>query len=218
MSELVKIDVFSDGSGTTKNKPAGYGWALIADGNTLMGEGNGLLDTGTNNDAELRGALSGLAECLKLVKEFHTEKPNHYEFDITLCADSKIILGWADGSFRFKQEEKSANYVLLRQLMQRLNAKTRWVKGHSGDKYNERCDALANLGRHGLGPGDQLPGKRRQKPKLRIGKRQEDTITIQYTTGIKVIDLCRNIIEDYDPQVHGVRAVGFTYNDGLEIV
>jgi len=133
------VEVYSDGSGTTKDKPAGYGFVVVVDGITTY-EGSGRLETGTNNDAELQGAIEGLDSL-------------HYHFDpeekieVWLVSDSEIILGWADGTRAFKQEDKIIKFQQLRNLMAEFKAKTRWVPGHKGEEHNERCDKLANAAR-----------------------------------------------------------------------
>jgi ribonuclease HI len=135
----MNIEVYSDGSGTTKNTPGGYGFVVVV-GGVKMYEGSGHLDFATNNDCELRGAIEGLDSL-------------HYHFDpeeltdVCLVSDSEIILGWADGERAFKQEEKILKYQQLRNLMGEFKAKTRWVPGHSGQEFNERCDKLANAAR-----------------------------------------------------------------------
>ena len=135
----MKVEVYSDGSGTTAKTPAGYGYVVVVDGVTRY-EGSGHLETGTNNDAELQGAIEGLDSL-------------HYHFDpeekieVWLVSDSEIILGWADGTRAFRQEEKIIKYQQLRNLMAQFNAKTRWVPGHTGEEHNERCDKLANAAR-----------------------------------------------------------------------
>jgi ribonuclease HI len=135
----VKIEVYSDGSGTVATKPGGYGFVVVVDG-VKSYEGSGHLDYATNNDCELQGAIEGLDSL-------------HYKFeledltDVHLVSDSEIILGWADGERAFRQEEKILKYQQLRNLMGEFKAKTRWVPGHAGEQFNERCDKLANAAR-----------------------------------------------------------------------
>lgn len=135
----MKIEIYSDGSGTTKDTSAGWGFVVVVDG-IKQYEGNGHMEFGTNNDAELRASIEGLDSL-------------HYHFepeeliDIWLVSDSEIILGWASGERAFKQEEKILKYQQLRNLMAEFKVKTRWVPGHSGQEFNERCDKLANAAR-----------------------------------------------------------------------
>jgi ribonuclease HI len=135
----MKIEVYSDGSGTTAKTPGGYGFVVVLDGVKAY-EGSGHLEFATNNDCELAAALEGLDSL-------------HYHFDpeelvdVCLVSDSEIILGWASGERAFKQEEKILKYQQLRNLMTEFKVKIRWVPGHSGQEFNERCDKLANAAR-----------------------------------------------------------------------
>lgn len=157
----MKIEVYSDGSGTSATKPAGYGWVIVIDGNKYT-EGYGNMPQGTNNDAELEGAIQGLARVLKLRNE--TSLISIGEHEITLVSDSQIVLGWVDGSYRFKQTTKMQKYEQLQYLVRKLNVKTRWVEGHTGDEHNERCDKLAHLGR----TGEEKKAKKRTVQKVPI--------------------------------------------------
>lgn len=141
----MKIEVYSDGSGTSATRPAGYGWVIVINGDKYK-EGYGNLTQGTNNDAELEGAIQGLANVLKIRNENSLTIEAH---EVTLVSDSQIVLGWVDGSYRFKQTAKMHKYQQLQYLVRKLNVKTRWVEGHTGDEHNERCDKLAHLGRTG---------------------------------------------------------------------
>jgi ribonuclease HI len=133
------IEVYSDGSGTTKDKAGGYGFVVVVDGKKSY-EGSGHLDYATNNDCELEGAIEGLYS-------LHAHLEREDLIDVWLVSDSEITLGWADGTRAFRQEEKILKYQQLRNLMADFKAKTRWVKGHSGEPFQERCDRLANAAR-----------------------------------------------------------------------
>lgn len=139
----MKIEVYSDGSATIKTKPGGYGYVIVFDG-VKVSEGNGHMPQATNNDAELEGALQGLAAVLKMRIEGKIPIGTH---EVFLVSDSQIVLGWVDGTFRFKQRDKRHKYDQLCHVVKKLNVKTRWVEGHTGDTHNERCDKLANEGR-----------------------------------------------------------------------
>lgn len=138
----MKIEVYSDGSGATKNKPGGYGYVVVVNGFKFF-EGSGYIPFATNNDAELAGAIEGLRSLNGLT--FNFSDSNEVEF--WLVSDSQIILNWANGSYQFKQEDKMDKYNQLRGLVKQFNVKTRWVHGHNGDPNNERCDKLANAAR-----------------------------------------------------------------------
>lgn len=160
----MEILVYSDGSATTKDKPGGWGYVLVFDGQKVE-EGFGHIPLATNNDAELEAAIQGLAKVLKMRIDGQIPIGTH---EIFLVSDSQIVLNWADGTARFKQQSKIAKYNQLMHVMKKLNAKTRWVRGHSGDEHNERCDKLANQGR-----------KLHEEPKEVVAKPKPVKVTLE---------------------------------------
>lgn len=158
------IEAYCDGSATTSDKPGGYGYVICFDG-VKVDEGCGHLSKGTNNDLELEGAIQVLARVLKMRIDGQIPIGNH---EITLVSDSQIVLGWVTGTFRFKQRDKRHKYDQLMHVVKKLNVKTRWVEGHSGDTHNERCDKLANEGR-----------KMYDEPKEKLAKVKPDKVTLE---------------------------------------
>jgi ribonuclease HI len=196
----MKMEIYSDGSATTSQHAGGWGSVVLVD-NIFHTELSGHLESATNNDAELIAAISGLEYALTYLSSLGGSFP--LETDVTLISDSEIILNWANGTYKFKQVEKMALYDSLRRLVKKLNVKTRWVKGHSGDTWNERCDKLANNARKGIstialdncGP----------KADTRIGSKKTDILCVWHNDILKVIDLENNIVENYNRDVHGKR-------------
>lgn len=201
----MNIDVYTDGSATTKEKPGGYGWVMVLDG-TKYSEGSGHMPNASNNDAELEAAIQGLAAVLKFVNASvqANMETSQVDFEVTLCADSQLILGWASGQYRFKQQDKLEKYGQLQFLAKRLSAKTRWVRGHSGDEHNERCDKLANEARLGVVKKKEKAAAIESGNTL-IGTKKTGTLCVWYKNHLKVIDLDTNVIEDYDRTTHGPR-------------
>jgi len=202
---MTRIEVYSDGSGQTSGTDGGYGWVIVIDGQKHS-EGSGHVKNATNNDMELESAIQGLKAALQLVRGWdnaHIDDIYPWSGEVTLVSDSQIILGWANKSYRFKQESKVEKYRELREVYDRLNAKTRWVKGHSGDFYNEMCDKLANNARLQITEKDVD----KSKPFLdtRIGTKKTGVICLYYAGQLKVIDFDAGIIENYDRDAHGKR-------------
>lgn len=139
MSKHTNIRVYTDGSGTTKDKPGGWGYVIVVDGE-MYAENSGHIPKATNNVAELTAAVEGLnaAELLKSVFD---------DPEITLVSDSKLVLGYASGEYRIKAMHLVPLFTKLRQLYKRLDLQCEWVKGHSGNEFNERCDVLAKTAR-----------------------------------------------------------------------
>lgn len=203
------IEVYTDGSATTKDKPGGWASVIVIDG-TKHAEIAGHMPNASNNDAEMEAAIQGLAAALKYINDdnnkgqFTESTVEPIVYNVTLVSDSQLILGWASGRYRFKQQDKITKYNQLKFLVARLGVKTRWVEGHSGDEHNERCDKLANEARIGVNKK-----KEREEALISgntlIGTKKSGTICLWYKGALKVVDLETNIIENYDRTIHGSR-------------
>lgn len=140
MSNLKQVVIYTDGACSGNPGPGGYGVVM------LFGEHRKELSGGfrktTNNRMELLGAIEGL----RALKE---------RCSVKLHTDSQYVVnaiekGWAakwraNGWMRNKKE-KAVNPDLWEQLLtlcQQHKVEFIWVKGHAGNKENERCDQLA---------------------------------------------------------------------------
>lgn len=195
------IEIYTDGSATTNDKPGGWGYVICVDGQKYH-EGSGHMLLASNNDAELEAAIQGL----KFVKDIITEKSILVPCvaEVTLVSDSQLILGWASGRYTFRQTDKLHKYKELQLLVHNMSVKTRWVEGHTGDEHNERCDKLANTARLGI----QAKSDKAEailEGKTLIGNKKIGVIGIWYKNVLKIISLEDNIVENYDRTIHGPR-------------
>lgn len=201
----MKLEIFTDGSATIATKPGGWAYVLVLDGQKL-GEGFGSAENVTNNDMELQAAIEGLLAAAKYIRKL--ENPSTIT-EIVLRSDSQIVLGWANGSYRFKQEEKFHKFEQLNRLVGMMKVKTEWVEGHSGNEFNERCDELANIARKSLEPAKITPKKERQKKNKalkesvspRSFKIEDGVMIVRYNGILKKINLTNNTITDYTDSV-----------------
>jgi ribonuclease HI len=207
----MNILVYSDGSAQTKDKPGGWGSVVLIDG-VLHKELAGHLELATNNDAELIGAIQGLDYVLSYLATFEGSFP--LEVDVTLISDSEIILNWANGSYKFKQVDKLPLYDHLRRLVKKLGVKTQWVKGHSGDQWNERCDKLANNARKGI--STEKLDKPTPTVDTRIGSKKDHVVSLWYCGQLKIIDFETGIIENYNRELHGKRGSVVEIREGKD--
>lgn len=184
----MKIEVYTDGSATTADKPGGYGWVIVLDGKKDS-EGSGYMELASNNDAELEAAIQGLAAVKKVIEStphlFGILSVVPQSDSVTLVSDSQIILGWANGQYAFKQENKISKYKELQLLVNIMHVQTRWIEGHTGDEHNERCDKLANAARLGTDVNQIKPKKKKVIVK-------ENKVTVNY----KVI-ANRSLMDDF---------------------
>ncbi|MBV8124793.1 MAG: ribonuclease HI [Burkholderiaceae bacterium] len=132
---------YTDGGCAPSNPgPAGWGVVLLAP-NGGASDHYGFIGPGTNQIAELTAAIEGLSrvpagQAVELVSD------SQY----VLKGISEWRAGWERKGFRNSKGQEVANLALWKKLFALVDARkvsTRWVKGHNGDRYNERADVLA---------------------------------------------------------------------------
>ena len=134
------VTIYTDGACIGNPGPGGYG-AVLLSGEHRKELSGGFANT-TNNRMEILAAIVGL-ESLK--------KPS----EVTLYSDSRYLVdaiqkGWAlkwqaNGWMRNKKD-RAVNPDLWERLLaltKQHDVEFRWVRGHAGNKENERCDKLA---------------------------------------------------------------------------
>lgn len=144
------ITIYTDGGARNNPGPGGYGVVQIHEGK--QSELSGGFRLTTNNRMELMGCIVALRELKRK------------DLPINLYSDSSYVVngiskGWARG-WRKRGWVKSNNepalnsdlWAELLDLIEGLDITFHWVRGHSGNPYNERCDqlAVAMSGRAGL--------------------------------------------------------------------
>lgn len=137
---MKKVEIYTDGA--CSGNPGKGGWGAILKYGSVEKELCGGETETTNNRMELTAAIRAL-EALKEPCE------------VTLTSDSKYLidginLGWAQSwkqnGWRKADKKPALNVDLwdkLLELFEKHKVNLVWVKGHAGNPYNERCDALA---------------------------------------------------------------------------
>jgi ribonuclease HI len=131
-----------DGACSGNPGPGGWGALLRFDDGSVQEFGGAEANT-TNNRMELRAALTLLEQLAVL--------PRHP--DLSIRTDSKYLIDgfskWINGWKRKGWKTASGSPVLNRDLWEALDAARvqglplTYVKGHSGDPDNDRCDVIA---------------------------------------------------------------------------
>lgn len=134
--------VYSDGGCRNNPGPAGWGVVIVdADSGAVLEECSGFIGTATNQVAELVAAIEGLSR-IPIGAAVELVSDSQY----TLRGLTEWRAGWIRRGWRNSNNEPVANqdhWKKLYAVADKLKITTRWVKGHNGDHYNERCDALA---------------------------------------------------------------------------
>ena len=135
MSDIKEVVIFTDGACSPNPGTGGYGIVLLY-GTHRKELSRGFLLT-TNNRMELLAAVVALEALKETCK-------------VKLYSDSKyvvepITLGWIE-RWKSKNWRKVKNpdlWVRLLDQCEKHQVEFLWVKGHSGNVENERCDELA---------------------------------------------------------------------------
>ncbi|MEG2813135.1 MAG: ribonuclease HI [Oscillospiraceae bacterium] len=135
-----QVTIYTDGA--CSGNPGKGGWGAVLIYGEIEKELSGKHPATTNNRMELTAVISAL-QTLK------------FPCKVNLFTDSKYIVdainqGWAkkwqSNNWTRSNKEKALNPDLWQTLLELLNIHEvvfNWVKGHAGNKYNERCDELA---------------------------------------------------------------------------
>ena len=143
-----KVKIYTDGA--CSGNPGAGGWGAILCYKGIEKEFSGGENRTTNNRMELTGIISAL-EALK--------EPCHVE----LYSDSQYVVNsinkgwvrrWREKGWMRNKREKALNSDLWQQLMdlcEKHDVVFHWVRGHSENEWNNRCDELAVMERKKYG-------------------------------------------------------------------
>lgn len=163
------ISIYSDGSSGGDAKGA-IGWGyIITDWEDILGAGSDGAIAGTNNAAELSGAIAGL--------KFVYDKNLHHGNVVELVSDSTYTLGLANGEFEPTKNLELAAEVRKYTIL--TGARTKWIRGHSGDAFNDKADELAKAGRDRLMPN----GNHKRRHRRREERRRKRNIVKAFLRG-----------------------------------
>lgn len=133
--------VYSDGGCKGNPGPAGWG-VVITEGGKVKFAAGGYLGRQTNQIAELNAAIQALQ---RVPEGAQVELVSDSQY--TLKGLTEWRAGWERKNWVNSAGQPVANQTHWRTLFalaDKRKVTTRWVRGHSGDPLNERCDQLAN--------------------------------------------------------------------------
>ena len=134
------IKVYTDGACKGNPGPGGWGVAIISLEKTVYLKG--FSPKTTNNIMELTAVIEALKKInLKTTIKIYTDS-KYVKLGITEWIVNWKKNGWITSS---KKDVKNKNlWIELDKLVNKNKIEWEWVKGHSGNKFNEKVDELAN--------------------------------------------------------------------------
>lgn len=158
-SPTSEITLYTDGG--AEPNPGFGGWAaiLIDPATGASKELSGGEAGTTNNRMELTAAIRGLESLLRPCRVRLFTDSQYLRKGVT-----EWLPGWMARGFRRKDGvlQNEDLWRRLAELVERHEIHWQWIKGHSGNRYNERADELASLAiraqRRAAGGVDKRPG------------------------------------------------------------
>lgn len=134
-----KLEIYTDGACLGNPGPGGWAALIIDNNQERILSGNNEMTT--NNRMELLAVIKAL------------ESVNH-RLEITIYTDSKYVINgitswiknWKSNDWKSSSKTPVKNidlWKILDESSQKQNIKWVWVKGHSGNTYNDKVDEIA---------------------------------------------------------------------------
>jgi len=137
------VVLYTDGACLGNPGPGGWAYILYHPASGRCAEASGGERRTTNNRMEITAVIRGL-EALR--------KPCR----VRLCTDSQYVAraiaewmpkwrkhGWRRSAGAVSQVKNAELWQRLDELLQKHQVTPMWLRGHSGDPRNERCDEMA---------------------------------------------------------------------------
>lgn len=137
---MKQIEIYTDGACSGNPGPGGWGAVLVYNGKEK--ELSGSEKETTNNRMELTAVIMAL-NALNQPCEVKLTTDSKYVCD---AINKSWVYSWRKNGWKKSDKKPALNVDLWKELLSLLEkheVEFIWVKGHSGHKYNEICDALA---------------------------------------------------------------------------
>ena len=135
-----EVTIYSDGSASGNPGRGGYGVIIFKDG--LKYEYSGGFKRTTNNRMELMGCIAGL-EKLTDKSDVGIKTDSMY---VVNSSNKGLVYDWKSNGWKKSNGKPAENIDLWERLIDLCSYHTvrfYYVKGHSGNRYNEECDKLS---------------------------------------------------------------------------
>jgi len=132
----MSITIYTDGSAKGNPGNGGYGIVMMSgDNRKELNQGFKLT---TNNRMELLAVIIAIESVKKKGSEITIFSDSKYVVD---AVEKKWVFGWEKKNFNKKKNPDL--WIRFLKIYRKQKVSFVWVKGHSNNKENERCDVLA---------------------------------------------------------------------------
>ena len=132
------IIVYTDGSSRGNPGPGGYGIVMQKFGTDYLKEFSEGYKKTTNNRMELLAVIVALEKIKKEKQHVHVFTDSKY---VSESVEKKWVENWEKK--QFKNKKNPDLWIRFLKVYRKHKVRFFWVKGHSNNPTNERCDFLA---------------------------------------------------------------------------
>lgn len=137
------VVIYTDGACENNPGPGGWGFVVVDGDKEISFAKGGEVDS-TNNRMEIKAVLEALASLpdRQIVKIYSDSK-------YVVNGATQWLKNWKARGWRTKEGGEVKNPDLWKEMdrqLARVQAQLFWVKGHVGNKWNERADELSLMG------------------------------------------------------------------------
>lgn len=128
--------IYVDGSFHSQKENFSYGLVALNKGEVIFE------DNGVGEEKEASSMRNVAGEVLGAMKAIEFTENNGYK-EVNICFDYQGIESWAKGTWNRNNFLTQRYHSYMQEKMKNMKINFTKIKGHSGDKYNDRADELA---------------------------------------------------------------------------
>lgn len=128
--------IYVDGSFHSQKGDFSYGLVALKKGEVIFEE------YGVGEEKEASSMRNVAGEVLGAMKAIEFTENNGYK-EVNICFDYQGIESWAKGTWNRNNFLTQRYHSYVQEKMKNIKINFTKIKGHSGDKYNDRADELA---------------------------------------------------------------------------
>src|SRR5215217_671136 len=142
ITEIPEVTIYTDGGADPNPGTGGWAAVLLDKATGTVRELSGGEGRATNNRMELTAAIRALEALTRPCKVRLYTDSQYLRKGITEWLPGWIARGWKRKDGELQNEDL---WRRLAELIKEHDIRWDWVKGHAGNKWNERADQLATL-------------------------------------------------------------------------